>query len=127
MCNGQILALFIIGLLVLFLFMNRRSNFRFDNSDYQYSNPNPVNEISYYRCLFEECRGDTDDYDCLEKCKFNSFHGTYSNDPYDHTKISDIRDRMCDYLPEGERWKCLNNIYKKYGYNFHGVPQSLDL
>jgi hypothetical protein len=118
MCNGQLLALLIIGLLIIFLFKNRKSNFEFDNSDYQYSNPNPVVEDGYYKCLFEECDGNTNDYVCLERCKFNQFHGKYSNDPYDRVKISDIRDRMCDYhRTDEERWECLNNLYKKYGYN----------
>lgn len=109
MCGAQVLAIFLIVLLLFFLLHPSRSNFRFDNTDYQYSNPNKDVEESYYGCLFRECRGDTRDYDCLEKCKFQGFH---SNE-----ESKDIRDRMCDYLPEDKRWDCLNSLYQKYGYN----------
>lgn len=108
MCNSQLFAILLILLLLYFLFASSRSNFEFDNSDYQYSNPSKDVEKSYYGCLFRECRGDTRDFNCLEKCKFQSFHSGESKD---------IRDRMCDYLPQDERWDCLNNLYQRYGYN----------
>lgn len=117
MCEAKWLAIFLVAVLVIILLLkSKRSTFTFSNADYQYSNPSKINEYGYYKCIFEEC-GDISNprnpgtYECLEKCKYNQFHF-----PTDRG----IRDVMCDgaTTPE-ERWACLNNIYKKTGYDVH--------
>ena len=109
MCESKWLAIFLIVLLIfVFLFKSQKSNFQFNNADYEYSNPSAIEEHGYYSCVFRECGGDADNYDCLERCKFSQFHLPQN---------SDIRDKICDFLPEDERWNCLNDFYRKYGYN----------
>lgn len=120
MCEAKWLAiLLIVTLIILLVFKSRRSNFTFSNADYQYSNPSMINEYGYYKCIFEKC-GDISDphnigtYECLEKCKYDQFN--YPSP----LGFEGIRDRMCDSAtsPE-EKWRCLNNIYKRSGYDVH--------
>lgn len=118
MCGVKWLAIILIVGLIIILLLPKKSNFVFSNADYQYSNPSSVEESGYYKCIFEEC-GDISNpsslisgekYQCLERCKYKQFHL-----PGDEG----IRDRICDSFPEGSngKWNCLNNIYKKNGYN----------
>lgn len=91
MKQGDLLTLFVLGLLLVLLIgsfiFTKRSNYKFPfrldnpnlpkwfpkNSEYQYDNPTPVGELLYYECIAGHCSGDTHDFDCLERCRIRSF------------------------------------------------------
>lgn len=112
--NANELILCVIGVIVLFLIFNRcpqRSSFMFANPNYQYSAPTIGNENDYYKCLVSECRGDTDKYECLEKCHLKSMRKGMSQ--------PDIQDRVCEAYAghnEEDYFKCLDTIYSDYRY-----------
>lgn len=102
-----VLILFAILILVFCLTRPQISNFRFTNADYQYHNPNALREKKYYGCFFEECNGNQNDYDCLEKCKLKAF-------TYDSPK--DIQSLVCQGYTKDDYYRCLSEIYSDYKY-----------
>lgn len=110
--DTSIFILIVLSLVVLFLFCkySKRSNFTFNNSDYQYSNPTIGREWNYYTCLDKECGGNTHDYDCLEKCHLKTYRKGM--------KGMDTKDWVC--LPyaddENAYYRCLDSVYADYRY-----------
>lgn len=89
-----------------------RSNPRpFNNSEYQYGNEGPQTEDNYYKCLMEDCKGNTHNYDCLEKCRIKSFR---SAGPHN----IDAQSWVCMKYRDNEDayYKCLDNVYADYRY-----------
>lgn len=42
------------------------------NAKYQYDSPNVIKESKYYGCLLDECKGNTHNFDCLERCRLKA-------------------------------------------------------
>lgn len=74
------------------------------NSDYQYFNPNLKNEMGYYECLSNECGGNTEDYDCLERCKLKTFMGRY---------VSPLKEVLCRDKTGKDYYDCLVHYYSR--------------
>jgi len=109
-----LLAVLVTGALFLIagctLKCSQKSPFTFNNSEYQYSNPDVHREWFCYKCLDKECDGDTDNYDCLEKCHLKAYR-------FDMDSI-DTKDWVC--MPysadEDAYYRCLDSVYADYRY-----------
>lgn len=104
-----VLFLILIGA-VVFGGCSQKSGFIFDNRNYQYSNPNVDRQYHYYKCIANECAGNTHNYDCLEKCHLKTFRKGM--------KAPDIQSRVCEPLKhdEDQFYKCLDSVYTGYRY-----------
>jgi len=85
-------------------------NLELDSSMYQYSQPSLPKERNYYECVSEECAGNTQDYNCLEKCKLMTFRKGMGT--------MDTKDWVCFPFAENEDayYKCLSEVYADYRY-----------
>ena len=110
-------TLVILGILVVcgILLVNKCSStaisgFNFNNSDYQYSNASVNREYMYYKCISDDCDGDTDDYFCLEKCHLKSYRAGMI--------APDIKDMVCSKYQNNEDayYRCLDSVYADYKY-----------
>ena len=81
----------LLGLVVIIVIIittcKSRSPFTFNNSQYQYSNPNLKRENDYYKCISGECKGNTHDYRCLERCHLKAYRKGMG--------APDIKDMIC--------------------------------
>ena len=83
----------------------------FSNANYQYSNPNVERQYNYYKCISDECGGNTHNYNCLEKCHLKTFRRGM--------RVPDIKDMICSQYGSGsedEYYKCLDDVYSDYRY-----------
>jgi hypothetical protein len=109
-----LLILLVVSVLFLVggcgLTCSSRSGFTFNNSEYQYSNPNVYRQWYYYKCLEKDCGGDTHDYDCLEKCHLKAYR-------MDMDSI-DVKDWVCMPYAKDEDafYRCLDSVYADYRY-----------
>lgn len=126
----QIFVLFIVLVLVTIafgcIFKSERSPFSFPsrmktknplpdpfyggvlNAKYQYDSPNVVNESQYYECLVKDCRGNTHNFDCLERCRLKVM--TNNNPEY----ISPLKSANCIGKSGDDYLNCLVYQYAKY-------------
>ncbi len=97
--------LLLITLIVLIIVLAlRNSRSYFDNSEYQYSNPDLGKENRYYGCVVKECDGNLNDYFCLEKCRIKTYKGD----------TRDTKDYMCSGLSQDDYYKCMGSLYSDY-------------
>ena len=111
--NFVSLVILIIVICVILFFVFRGScseNYGFNNSEYQYSNPNVRRQYDYYKCIAEQCKGETHDYPCLSMCHMKTFRKGMQ-DP-------DIKDLVCSpHFNNPERYyECLEDVYNDYKY-----------
>lgn len=105
-----LLIIFFVSILFLIKGCTSQSGFTFNNSEYQYSNPDVPREQYYYKCLVDECDGDTHNYDCLQKCHLKSYRmGMESTDAQDWVCYPYANDENAFY-------KCLADVYSDYRY-----------
>jgi len=83
----------------------------FDNSEYQYGNPSQWREQYYRDCIVKECKGNTHDYNCLEKCHLKSFR-VDMGDQKDHAYWVCYNYRN----DEDAYYRCLDAVYADYKY-----------
>ncbi len=83
------------------------------NAKFQYNNPNPTGELRYYECLAGNCKGDTHDFDCLERCRIKTFLNEAEGG-----MISPIKDSICSDQGRGSPayYDCLVNAYMQRPY-----------
>ena len=88
----------------------------FNNGDYQYKPPSPITQNDYYKCLHNECSGNTYDYNCVEKCHLKAFRKDMENKP---TAAWDAQTWVCmSYSNDKESfYKCLDQVYADYKTN----------
>ena len=117
MISGATIVLLIVLVLGVFFLVggcslscSQKSGFTFNNSEYQYSNPDVYREWRYYKCLDKECGGNTHDYDCLEKCHLKAYRFDMDS--------TDIKDLVCmNYIQDEDAfYKCLDSVYADYKY-----------
>ena len=102
------LILFIVG--KCRLNCSQISPFTFNNSEYQYGNPNLMREWYYYKCMDKDCGGQTHDYLCLEKCHLKAYRAGMME--------KDIKDMVCQPYSSDEDayYRCLDSVYADYKY-----------
>lgn len=105
-----VLVLLIVGLVIIIGRCKIKSSFTFNNSDYQYSNANVKREYDYYKCISQECGGNTHDYNCLEKCHLKAYRKGMLE--------PDIKDMVCAPYVKDENayYRCLDDAYADYKY-----------
>jgi len=108
-------AIIVVWLIVM---MSKKSdNYRFGNADYQYKPPPPTVQNNYYKGIQNDCKGNTYDYNCLEKVRLKSFRGDMENQP---TAAWDAQTHVCmnspDVVDEFSLYRCLDGTYAKYIY-----------
>lgn len=109
--QSALIVLIVLGVVFLFMWVGRsKSNFVFSNADYQYSNPNVGREYDYYKCISDECKGNTHDYFCLEKCHLKAYRKGMMQ--------GDIKDMVCSPYRNDEHayYRCLDAVYANYRY-----------
>ena len=110
--NNGLSVLFVMFVVVIFLMCisSQKSSFTFNNSQYQYSNANVAREYDYYKCINDECGGNTHDYLCLQRCHLKSYRKGMLE--------PDIKDRVCEpYLEYPDAYyRCLAATYADYRY-----------
>jgi len=107
-----ILLLVLIAVVLIWVWgsCSQKSRFVFSNADYQYGNPNLGREYHYYKCLADECNGNTHDYECLEKCHLKAYRRGM--------KEPDVKDMVCMKYRDDEHayYRCLDSVYADYRY-----------
>jgi len=121
--NVKLLVLFFLVSVAIYFILKRNNTdeyvnmenvvpgkLEYDTSMYQYSNPSLPKERNYYMCISEECGGNTQNYDCLEKCKLKTFRAGMDT--------MDTKDWVCFPFAEDEDayYKCLSQVYADYRY-----------
>jgi hypothetical protein len=109
--SGTMMIVIIVVVVVAFLVLGGcAETFTFNNSQYQYGNPNLKREYNYYKCLQDECGGDTHNYGCLEKCHLKTYRRGM--------KAPDIKDLVCQsYSGDTDAYyRCLDAVYTDYKY-----------
>lgn len=102
---GCLMLVFLISSL-----KRRNENYGFNNSEYQYSNPNVRKQYDYYKCIANQCAGETHDYPCLSMCHMKTFRKGMQS--------PDIKDLVCSpHLDDPPRYyECLEDVYNDYKY-----------
>lgn len=82
----------------------------FNNSQYQTFPPSIDLQEQYYQCIAKECKGDTFDYPCLQRCRLK----TYRRD----LTTPNVDDWVCYYHRHNEDkyYKCLANVLADWKY-----------
>lgn len=118
--SSAAVILFIVVLGIFILLVLRapcRSDFtpgQFGNAEYQNSTPNRAKQWRYNRCVVEECGGDTNDYDCQQKCRLKVYRRDMG--------VMDTKDWACwKYGPMGMNdedayYRCLGGAYADWKY-----------
>lgn len=79
------------------------------NNMYQYDSPRPMKELKYYVCLTDECNGDVQNFECLERCRLKTFLDKQSY-------VSPIKEYLCGGATNSqEYYDCLANLYSSSG------------
>jgi len=106
---GILIALIVILIFLVYL-SSQKSGFTFNNSEYQYSNANVAREYDYYKCINDQCGGNTHDYLCLQRCHLKSYRKGML--------APDIKDRVCEpYFNNPDAYyRCLAATYSDYKY-----------
>lgn len=107
-----VIFILIVAFIFFLIMRNKSESYRpFNNSEYQYGNPNVEREYNYYKCISDECGGNTHDYPCLEKCHLKAYRRGMAE--------NDIQSMVCQAYAssnEDEYYKCLDQVYTRYRY-----------
>ena len=115
--SGSNFIMIILVLIVLGIVLKSISSetedpdgFAFNNSEYQYSNPNVKRQYDYYKCISDECGGNTHDYPCLSVCRLKIYRKGM--------KEPDIQDLVCQSHFDDPKayYNCLSSVYNDYKF-----------
>src|SRR6056297_1286165 len=103
-----LLVLVVVFLLVVMTSGTQRSDFAFYNAMYQYGKASIDREYNFYDCVEDECKGDTHDYLCLQKCHLQTFR--------QGMKAPDVQSRVCESYSQDKDayYRCLASVYADY-------------
>lgn len=116
--TGAVVVIVVVVVIIIWLLSrgscSRFQKGKFGNAEYQYSAPNKVRQWKYNRCLYHQCDGNTNNYDCVERCKLKVDR--------DRMMGPDIKDWVCwQYGPLGANneaafYRCLDGAYADWKY-----------
>ena len=117
--NSTVISFAFVGFLIILIIIilkplcseeESSDNFVFNNSQYQYGNPNVRRQYDYYKCVANECGGKTHDYPCLSICHLKTFRKGMEE--------PDIQDLVCQshFSDPKAYYNCLSNVYSDYRY-----------
>lgn len=119
--NGLMWLLLIGAAVFIFLMIMMSSckseKMKFDNSMYQYYPPGTDQQNDYYKCLQNECGGNTYDYFCTEKCHLKTFRkGMFTNSTAGWDAQTWVCSKYLDskYGDDHAFYRCLDAVYADY-------------